>query len=247
MVLHLKCSDERKQKVAAAELGEAFINLAFDGEGCRVAQDALEFADKYLKVQFALKLSGHIMEAIDSPFANYVVQKIIEILSPSDVKFIVDELAPSVMKVAQHPYGVRILCRLVEHCPPQMIEAPMLEVTDNAACLCRRKFGAYIVQHVLEYGTSEQCRAVVRALADNALEYCKHRSSSLVIQKALVHLEAMERSKLLQALLRDKDALLKLSDNRHGHCVIDTILELPGEESEMVQLALGTQPMNHAI
>jgi len=168
-------------------------------------------------------------------------------LSPSDVKFIVDELAPSVMKVAQHPYGVRILCRLVEHCPPQMIEAPMLEVTANAACLCRRKFGAYIVQHVLEYGTPAQRRMVVRALADNALEYCKHRSSSAVIQKALVHLEAVERSELLRALLRDKDALLKLSDNRHGHCVIGAIMELPGEESDMVQLAFDTQPMNQAM
>merc|ERR1712107_628176 len=146
--------------------------------------------------------------------------------------------APSVMKVARHPYGVRILCRLVEYCPPYMIEAQMLEITANAAWLCRHKFGAYIVQHVLEYGTSEQRRMVTRALADNVLEYCKHRSSSSVIQKALVHLGAVERSELLRALLQDKDALLKLSDNQHGHRVISAILELPGEESDMVQLAL---------
>jgi len=240
MVLHLNGSDERTQKVAAAELGDAFIDLAFDGEGCRVAQDALEFADKYVKVQLALKLSGHIMEAIDSPFANYVVQKVIEVLSPSDVKFILDELAPSVIKVAQHPYGVRVLCRLVEHCPPQMIEASVLEVASNAAYLCGRKFGAYIVQHVLEYGTSEQRRMVVRALAGNALEYCRHRSSSRVIQQAILRLEAVERSELVQALSRDEDALLKLSDNRHAQGVIEALFELPGEESDMVQMAFDT-------
>jgi len=46
----------------------------------------------------------------------------------------------------------------------------------------------------------------------------------------------VERSELLPALLRDKHALLKLSDTGM-YCVIEAFLELPGEESDMVQLA----------
>merc|ERR1712007_129220 len=192
MVLKLMGSAEERE-VAAVELEEVFKSLAFDEEGCRIAQDALENADSHLKVQLALKLSGHIRKAIDSPFANYVVQKIIEVLLPSDVKFIVDELIGSVIKVAQHAYGVRVLCRLVEHCPPKMIEELILKITDNVFFLCCRKFGPYILQHIIEYGTSEQRRRVVKALASNCLEAAKHRSGSILIQKALLQLEIEER------------------------------------------------------
>lgn len=235
MVLKLMGSAEERN-LAAVELAEVFKSLAFDEEGCRVAQDALESADSHLKVQLALKLSGHIRKAIDSPFANYVVQKIIEVLLPSHVKFIVDELIGSVIKVAQHPYGVRVLCRLVEHCHPKMIEELLLNIIENTSFLCRRKFGPYILQHIIEYGTADQRRTVVKALASNGLEFAKHRSGSALIQKALLQLETEERSELLTPLVKDETALLELARDKHGGRVVRAILALPGSESETVRM-----------
>jgi len=235
MVLKLMGSAEDRE-AAAVELEEVFKSLAFDEEGCRVAQDALECADSHVKVELALKLSGHIMEAIDSPFANYVVQKIIEVLLPSDVQFIVDELIGTVMKVAQHAYGVRVLCRLVEHCRPKMIEELILKITENAFLLSRRRFGPYILQHIIEYGTSEQRRRVVKALASNGLEVAKHRSGGILLQRALLQLETEERSELLAALVKDEVAFLELARTRHGGRVVGAILELPVEESETVRM-----------
>merc|ERR1712007_96486 len=161
---------------------------------------------------------------------------IIEVLLPSDVQFIVDELIGSVMKVAQHAYGVRVLCRLVEHCPPKMIEELILKITENVFFLCCRKFGPYILQHIIEYGTSEQRRRVVKALASNCLEAAKHRSGSILIQKALLQLEIEERSELLAALVKDETALLELARDKHGGRVVRAILALPGKESETVRM-----------
>jgi len=231
IVAQLECSNGN-QSVASHELIGSFASLAFDAEGCRIAQDALEVAGRDVKVVLALKLRGHIREAIDSPFANYVVQKIIEVLPPVHVQFLVDELIGSATETARHPYGVRVLCRLLEHCPSAMIEELILEITENVSFLCLHKFGTYIVQHVMEHGTPQQCKVVIRALASNALGFSRHRHGSTLIQTALAYPELLEGSGLLEALCQNKDNLNKLAQSRYGSRVLEALSKLPTKEME---------------
>merc|ERR550537_950258 len=125
------------------------------------------------------------MEAIGSPFANYVVQKTIEVLPALNAQFIVDELAGSVVTVARHSYGVRVLCRLLEHCPPPMIEELVLKLTEKVNHLCRHKFGTYIVHHILEHGTTEQRRVVMKTLAGDVLKLAGNHLGSELLLRAL--------------------------------------------------------------
>merc|ERR1712007_155110 len=161
-------------------------------------------ATRDVKMELALKLRGHIRESIDSPFANYVVQKIIEVLPALKAQFVLDELAGSTMMIAQHRFGVRILCRLLEHCPQTMIWEMVSEVTENAAFLGRHKFGTYVVHHVIEYGTSEQRRLVMAVLAKEGLGFAENRHGSKLLQHALLYPEEVEDAGLLAALLEDK-------------------------------------------
>lgn len=225
-----------EQRVDTTVLADAFASLAFDAEGCRLAQSALELAGRDLKLELSLKLHGHIREAIDSPFANYVVQRVIEMLPPSNVQFIVDEVSGSVMNVAQHRYGVRILCRLLEYCPSGMIEELIVEATKHITSLCRHRYGNYLAQHIMDYGTSEQRGAVVKELADDALEYARDRLGSALIQRALVHTEIPERMDLLRQLKQDTAALRQLSSNRFGSKVAKALLDLSGDEVDDVLL-----------
>merc|ERR1712137_85057 len=241
MVAQLNGSNEM-QRVATLELEETFASLAFDNQGCRVAQEAIELACQDVKVKFALKLRGHIMEAIGSPFANYVVQKIIEVLPALKVQFIIDELAGSVVKVARHSYGVRVLCRLLEHCPPTMTEELVFKLTEDAARLCQHRFGTFVLHHILEYGTSEQFRAVTKALADNALRLAGQRQGCGLILRALSCPELTEVSELLATLVRDR-ALLQLAPNRHKYRVLRALSELSGNGIEDAQVFLATS--NH--
>jgi len=230
MVSQLNGSNEA-QKVAVLELEDAFASLAFDVQGCRVAQEALELACGDVKVKLALKLRGQIMEAIGSPFANYVVQKTIEVLPALNVQFIVDELAGSVVTVARHSYGVRVLCRLLEHCPPPMIEELVFKLTENADHLCRHKFGTYVVHHILEYGTSEQCRVVMKALAANVLKLVEKRPGCELILCALSNPELVKGSGLLATLVEDQ-ALLQLAPNNHKYQVLHALSQFRGSELE---------------
>merc|ERR1712137_112565 len=223
MVSQLNGSDD-VQRVAVLELEEAFASLAFDAKGCRVAQDVLELACPGAKVRFALKLRGHIMEAIHSPFANYVVQKTIEVLPAFNVQFVIDELAGSLVRVACHSYGVRVLCRLLEYCPPTMVEELVFKLTRNAVCLCRHKFGIHALHHILEYGTLEQSRAVMKELAGNVLKLAGQWQGSELILRALSNPELAQGSELLATLVENR-ALLESAPNRHNRRVLRALVQ----------------------
>lgn len=217
---------------AAVKLLEGFVTLAFDAQGCRVAQAALDAAGLEVQVDFAKELKGHIQEALRSPFANYVVQKVVELLPPSNVPFIIEELAGEVVQVAKHRYGVRILCRVLEHFPQKAIEGLIGEALDNAVALCHDRYGNYLMQHIMEYGTTEQCATVVRTLLDDAIHFAKEQTGSTLVERALLHFELEERRLLLKALIVDADSFVQLACSRYGCFVVKALLEFPGEVSK---------------
>lgn len=223
-----KLGEVCERQEARQVLQETFATLSFHDQGCRAAQKALDRACLEDQLAFALTLKGHIGEACRSPFANYVVQKIIEVLPPANIQFISEELVGSVRAIAQHSYGVRILCRLLEHFPPNMIEGLISEVILNIGSLCCHKFGNYFAQHIIEYGPVEQCRIVVRTLIEDSYRFAVHRNGSAVVVRALSHGALEVTSELAKALQADA---AKLEANRHGVRVMNALRELISEES----------------
>lgn len=229
MVLKLKGA--RRQQCHAAvealeELSRVFASLAFDAKGCRVAQEALAVADLYAMVKLASQLRGHVVEAIESPYANHVVQKVIEVLPPEKASFVVNELIGSGMSVAQHRFGVRIFCRLVEH-PCDMVEDLMAEVTQDLAQLCCHKYGSYLVQHFIEYDYLNRGRQALVILVDNPKYFASSWSGCGLISFALPFLNATQRLFLLERFLDDTNALLKLACSSMGQNLVSTLLKLP--------------------
>jgi len=117
--------------------------------------------------------------------------------------------------------------------PPLTIAVLVLGVTGNSARLRRCKFEACMAQRVLEIwplGTAQDGRghwlAVPLHIAQKAA-----RSFS----KHLYILKLWKCQSCFKRFYRTK-----------APDVIEAVLELPGEESGMVQLAFA-QPMNHAI
>merc|ERR1719191_1039152 len=87
--------------------------LAFDASACRVVRKAIEFGEEEDVIALSLELRSRVREAIRSPHANHVVQKMVEGLPPSSLGFVAEELLGAGAEVARHRYGCRVLCRLV--------------------------------------------------------------------------------------------------------------------------------------
>merc|ERR1712226_1296417 len=90
--------------------------LSFDSAGCRVVQLAMKVADADVATRLASELQGCVRDAAYSPYANYVLQRIIEVLPHWSTVFVAQELLGVAAKVSQHRFGCRILCRVFEHC-----------------------------------------------------------------------------------------------------------------------------------
>ena len=61
------------------------------------------------------ELRGHVLQMMESPHANFVLQKVIEVLPANATCFVTEELATRAAEAARHRFGCRILCRLIEH------------------------------------------------------------------------------------------------------------------------------------
>ena len=99
--------------------GGLVVALAFEKRGCRLLQVVLERCDGPGRRHLAAELCGHVCEALESPHANHVLQRLVELLPPGAVRFVLDEMQSwpgrSSADIASHKFGCRIVERLLEH------------------------------------------------------------------------------------------------------------------------------------
>eukprot|EP00812_Abedinium_dasypus_P004415 NODE_1549_length_1114_cov_353.947120.p1 GENE.NODE_1549_length_1114_cov_353.947120~~NODE_1549_length_1114_cov_353.947120.p1 ORF type:complete len:280 (+),score=85.61 NODE_1549_length_1114_cov_353.947120:3-842(+) len=228
-----------EHNAAAVCLCRHFRQLAFDAQGCRTAQDALDAARCNVRAALAGELRGHVLEAATSPHANFVLQKAIEELPPSEAYFIAEEFAGVAARYAKHRYAIRVFCRIVEHFPPDYAQGLLDEAMQEVAALCTHPYGHYLVEHVLEHGFGQHRAIVLQALLDDALRIAAHIHGSLVIECALLYLEFGQRRALCSALVNDTGSLVRLACSRFGRFVAKALLDLnDAEESAKVRSLL---------
>ena len=112
------------------------------------------------RVALARGLHGNVWSAMRCPHANYVVQKMIAVMRPPSLLFILDELLAenelAVQHAARNPYGCRILQRLLEHWPQRHLRGVVETLLADAVRLSVHRFANYVVRRMAERGHSAQ-------------------------------------------------------------------------------------------
>lgn len=191
-------------------------------------------------VRLAKELQSHVREAVASPHANYVVQKVIAQLPPSASDFVAEELKGVGAKTARHKYGCRILSRLLEFCPTRDTAVSLLdEVLAEAAEMCRHNFGHHVIQSLLEHGDGRQQGIIVKALCQDILGYAAHRSASFLVERALSHCPTKDVALLLTGL-RSPSSIVRLAHSQFGCYVVRVLLQRNDVDAEaaLAQLRL---------
>lgn len=233
--------DERSTALEA--LRGRIFDLAFDKPGCRVVQVAIEVANQQDASALCSELKGSVRKAIRCPHANYTIQKIVQVLPPSHVLFIVKELIGAGREIARHSYGCRVLCRLLEHhsCAEHIGgEAAVLidEVVKDAAELCRHSFGHHVIQSILEHGTSQHRESIIAVLYQDMFQLAGHRSASYAVEKALVFGGLLAQQLMALKLIGNADHFLSLAEGQFGCRVVAAVLRISSGVSQMAQVLL---------
>mmetsp|Transcript_83288 Transcript_83288/g.201931 ORF Transcript_83288/g.201931 Transcript_83288/m.201931 type:complete len:424 (-) Transcript_83288:290-1561(-) len=211
--------------------------LALAPDGCRAVQAALEVAPREAAEAILGELRGHVREAVESPHANYVIQKAVEVVPGCSCGFIVEELCGIGSAVARHRYGCRVLCRLLEHAAATAGLAQLVdEVLEDAADLCRHPFAHHVMQAILEHGAPGQKSQVYAVLYADIYHNAQHRCASHLVEAALLYCSAAEQSTLAAALLSPgPEAVVALAQSQFGSFVVRVLLRLPGDSSQIAR------------
>mmetsp|Transcript_27831 Transcript_27831/g.89572 ORF Transcript_27831/g.89572 Transcript_27831/m.89572 type:complete len:598 (-) Transcript_27831:170-1963(-) len=229
---------------AIAKLREPGITrrLSFEAAGCRTVQLALDIADRQAASDLASALKGHIAEAIRSPHANYVLQKVIKVLTPQETPFIVAEMSEAALEFVRHEYGCRIFCRLLEHAASEPDVARLVDdVLQESDELLRHTFGHHVVECALEHGQQHQRQRIFAALRRNLMRNAWNRNAAYVVEKALLYGNPDERDVIACDFLENSASdLAALGRSQFGSMVMRALLRLPGETSQKLQDLLST-------
>jgi mRNA-binding protein PUF3 len=175
-------------------------------------------------------LEGHVRNATQSKHANYVLQRIIEVMPVSHASFIPEELQGSGQEIARHRFGCRVFCRILEHLSPN--HAPTVDLVEelfqDLHSLCNHGFGSFVVRHLLEFGLPEHRHRVSSTLLTGLVEFSKHKFASHVVEGAFLHCAPEDQEALARDLMQDEEQLLAVATHQFGRHVARALLRLPG-------------------
>ncbi|CAJ1366661.1 unnamed protein product [Effrenium voratum] len=200
-------------------------DLSCHQAGCRLVQLALESASQQQASELASELKGHVQQAMASPHANYVVQKIVTRLLWSSCSFVAEELLGAAVQMSHQRFGCRIFCRLLEFHARQDTALRLVdEILQEAADLCCHPFGHHVVQSILEHGFEQHCDVVAHVIGSDVLAFAKDQNASYLVEKVLCTSSPAYQEALLAAL---RPFLADLAVSRFGCYVARAVVEHP--------------------
>lgn len=188
------------------------VSLALDSRGCWLLQDAMDTCDSCSRRELLMEFKGHVRKALESPHANHVLQRAVELMPPKSTRFLLDELTRTwdLASVVQHKFGCRLLERVFEHFTASVEASQDLTfylssgLFGDVAAHCFHSFGTHVMQHVLEYGTAEQQLVVWQALKGDLRRAAMDECAVGVLDKALTFMPHSEQQNLAQSLVEQE-------------------------------------------
>jgi len=237
----LEAGGVARQAAIEALIGSV-AELSFDAAACRVVQKAIEVGEVEVVVALCSELQGLIREAIHSPHANHVIQKMVDVLPASSLNFVVEEMLGAGAEFARHRYGCRVFSRLVQRqsaaSMPHMDEL-VEELLSSASDLARHTFGHHVIEVVLQVGSAHQRHMIFSAINCDLVRNAKNRNATYVVERALISCDDDDRLVMVQELIGTPEALIALVENQFGCYVAKALLKFPGEIFQSMMSQIG--------
>jgi len=227
-------ADSEVQTNAVHSIRNLVWTLSTDKAGCRLVQHALQVAPRPLKEEIVSELHGHVLQAVDSPHANYVIQLVVEVMPTKRSSFVAEEIAGVAARVARHRHGCRVIIRLLEHSATEasvisLVEELLLEAPE----LLRHSYGHFVLQAVLEHGIPCHKHSIAMALhgqdgnTETLLQNAMNRHGSTVFETALMFCSAEDTLLLSNIALAQPSNAMALAYSQFGYFVLKALLARP--------------------
>jgi hypothetical protein len=202
--------------------------IAKDQGGSRYLQNIINnYSSKEIN-SFFEPLFRNILNLINDPFANYLIQKLMPHFSQEQLMQILHVISPEFYEISCNGHGTRVLQQLIELIQIKELKALFYKLIKPIVCeLLKDLNGTYIVQKFVNLNLKDYGIHINSIIIDNSVELCSNKHGCCVIQKYLETRDPNMIPKLIYKLL---DGFSNLITDQFGNYVLKTILTINNPE-----------------
>ncbi|ADM12661.1 Puf RNA-binding protein [Encephalitozoon intestinalis ATCC 50506] len=202
---------------------EICINVSKDQEGSRCIQRKMDSISREEISWFFNNIVEAASELSANLFGNYVVQKIIPLLTEGERTILITKLVGQIHLLSVHPYGCRVVQKLVD--VSSDVDFILEEVKGNLLELIEDQNGNHVIQKCIE--KCKDRKIILQQFSENSLFLATHKYGCRVIQRMLEFCKKDEIKGIVEVLIGNIKTLV---DDQYGNYVIQHILAVGKEE-----------------
>eukprot|EP01134_Creolimax_fragrantissima_P003146 CFRG3146T1 len=199
--------------------------------GCRSLQKRLQedvVGGPQVTVIYNEVLPGIVGMMMD-PFGNYLSQKLMEKCNSSQLRGIIEKIAPEMATIARNMHGTRAIQKLIDCVSePEHVQICVTALKGHVVALIRDLNGNHVIQRCLyRLGCAEDKEFICDAVARHCVEVGTHRHGCCVMQRCIDFANESQKRKVVNEVI--EHALVLIQDP-YGNYVVQYVLGL-GEQS----------------
>ncbi|MCQ2817688.1 MAG: hypothetical protein MJ252_10525 [archaeon] len=196
-------------------------SLAKDQGGCRYLQKLLDEDPMTVTSELYPPLYANILNLINDPFANYLIQKMFVAMNEKQKEEIIEKISPSLFEIGSNSHGTRVLQSLINFLNTEkLIKKFLSALVPNVIPLIKELNGTHVVQLFTKTFPSYS-DIINKIIVENCHLLAIHRHGCCVLQK---YLQTSEEEMLLGLIKQLIKNCLDLVVDQFGNYVIQSIL-----------------------
>ncbi|KAG5251214.1 pumilio [Salix suchowensis] len=213
--------------VSWEDLSGMIVALAKDQHGCKFLQRFIESATREQVDMLFYEVIDYTGGLIVDPFGNYVVQKLIEVISEDQRTRILRNLTRTDFQLARiclDVHGTRAVQKLLNCITnPAQVSLVVSALNQGAVALIKDSNGHHVIQHSVKHFSPQDNKYILKKVAENCFEIATNKSGCCVLQRCVEYSEGEPRDRLVAEIIAN--ALL-LAEDHYGNYVVQHILDL---------------------
>ncbi|CBH14941.1 pumillio RNA binding protein, putative [Trypanosoma brucei gambiense DAL972] len=227
--------------VSVENLRGNVYELAKDQHGCRFLQRLLcdPEADCEIPRTIMSEIVPHVAELMTDQYANFLVQKLFDIM-PKDVRYnVACVAAPKIAAIALTPHGTFSVQKMIETISSREELVIIREaLSKDVVRLVKDANGNHAIQKVLQRFEPDDKEFVYAAVAVDCITIAKNKQGCCVLQRCLEYASPAQRSTLVRHIL---ECCLQIAEDPYGNYVLQYVISA-GDSKTIDTIAIAFLP-----
>ncbi|KAM0894673.1 hypothetical protein ACQ4PT_024311 [Festuca glaucescens] len=199
--------------------------MAKDQNGCRFLQQKFEEEKHHVDVIFE-GIIDHIAELMTNSFANYLIQKLLDVCDEDQrlrIIVVLTEDPVKLLRISLNTHGTRAIQKLIETVKTRKQIALIVSALQPGFMhLVNDLNGNHVIQKCLSNFGAEENKFIFEAAANHCFEMAIHRHGCCVLQKCITSARGENQAKLIVEVCAHA---FQLAQDPFGNYVVQYVLD----------------------